>query len=231
MLNGRYQKVIKLGQGSFNVVYLAKDLLPDGQSRLLSQKHLDMIPKLPSKNPYTTAHGYYDDEPMETEEEKVAKAALAVNEEMLPNNDCFEGAEHGPHEPAKLVVIKKQRQVMDLNGLEFYLLREIKLLQELNHPNIVKLHDVFHLNGLLYFALEYGAVDLGDLIQKHRDKIILKPEHVKCIMKQMLEGVNYLHKNWIMHRDLKPNNVVIDEKGILKLIDFNSGKIFGSPSW
>ena len=47
----------------------------------------------------------------------------------------------------------------------------------------MKLHDVFHLNGLLYFALEYGAIDLGDLILKERERIIFKPEHVKCIMK------------------------------------------------
>lgn len=97
-----------------------------------------MIPKLPTKNPYTSAHGYFDeDEPMETEEEKHAKAALGVNNsEMLPDNDCFEGSEHGPQEPSKLVVIKKQRQ-MGLDGLEFPLLREIKILQEMHHPNIV----------------------------------------------------------------------------------------------
>jgi cyclin-dependent kinase 7 len=70
-----------------------------------------------------------------------------------------------------------------LNGLEFSLLREIKLLQELNHPNVIKLLDVFYLNGLLYYVLEYGAVDLGDLLFKERENIILKPEHVKCIMK------------------------------------------------
>ena len=67
-----------------------------------------------------------------------------------------------------MVAIKKQKNVMGLNddGLEFYLLREIKLLQELNHPNVIKLHDVFHLNNLLYFALEYGEIDLEDLIVK-----------------------------------------------------------------
>lgn len=117
-----------------------------------------------------------------------------------------------------------------MDGLEFSLLREIKLLQELNHPNVVKLYDVFHLKGLLFYALEYGAVDLGDLIMKEKESIILKEEHVKCLMKQILEGLGYLHSNWIMHRDLKPANMVIDENGMIKIIDFNSAKIYGSPN-
>ena len=48
-------------------------------------------------------------------------------------------------------------------------------------------------------------------------------------MKQVMEGLSYLHKNWIMHRDLKPGNMVISDEGIVKIIDFNSAKIYGSP--
>ena len=53
LLNGRYLKIKKLGAGSFNIVYLAEDLLPDGKSRILSKKHLEMVGKLPEgMNPY-----------------------------------------------------------------------------------------------------------------------------------------------------------------------------------
>ena len=58
------------------------------------------------------------------------------------------------------MVIKKQRPgTADDNGLSFSLLREIKVLKELNHPNIIGLKDVFHLKGLLFFVQEYGGVD------------------------------------------------------------------------
>ena len=100
---------------------------------------------------------------------------------------------------------------MDISGLDYSLLREIKLLQELNHPNIVKLYDVFHLKGLLFYALEYGELDFEDLLFKDKYKATpLEPQHIKCLMKQILEGLCYLHKNFIMHRDLKPGNMVID---------------------
>ena len=48
-------------------------------------------------------------------------------------------------------------------------------------------------------------------------------------MKQTFEGLGYLHSNWIMHRDLKTQNIILDHNGIIKLIDFNSAKIYGSP--
>ena len=63
----------------------------------------------------------------------------------------------------------------------------------MNHPNIVKLLDVFHEADLLYFVLEYGNVDLHDLIIKERQNIELKPHHIKCIIKQILEGISHLH--------------------------------------
>ena len=68
LLNGRYQKIKKLGAGSFNIVYLARDLLPEGQSRLLSQEHLALVGKLPIVNPYMNFGYYDDDEPEETDE-------------------------------------------------------------------------------------------------------------------------------------------------------------------
>ena len=128
------------------------------------------------------AAAYYDDDKKENEIDPAVKKELTNNENLLPDNNQFEGQEAA--EERRLVAIKKQKNVQGLDhGLEFSLLREIKLLQELNHPNIVKLYDVFHLKGLLFYALEYGAIDLGDLIIKERETVILEEAHVKCILK------------------------------------------------
>ena len=99
----------------------------------------------------------------------------------------------------------------------------------MNHENLVKIYDIFHKKSLIYFALEVGILDLEKLIIQQK-QIILEPSHIKCLAKQMFLGLSYLHHNWIMHRDLKPSNIVIDAHGTLKLIDFNSAKVYGSPN-
>ena len=220
-------------------MYLAEDLLPDGHNRQLSPEVLELVGKIPSSesNPYKKLNSSYladydmmdEDKRPEAMDPKL-REELSNKDALMPENNKFAGQADIDKKPEKkrLVAIKKQRNISSLDGLEFSLLREIKLLQELNHVNVVKMYDVFHSKNLIYFALEYGPVDLGKLILKEKD-IMLEPQHIKCMFKQLLEGLNYLHSNWIMHRDLKPGNVVISPEGILKLIDFNSAKIFGSP--
>ena len=102
----------------------------------------------------------------------------------MPDNEAFKDKAdpEGERKTKCLVAIKKQRNISSLDGLEFSLLREIKLLQELKHENIVKLKDVFHNKNLIYFALEYGPIDLGKLIIKEKE-IMLEPQHIKCILK------------------------------------------------
>ena len=112
-------------------------------------------------------------------------------------------------------------------GFELTLLREIKLVQMLDHPNVVKLKDVFHNKGLLYFAIEYGPVCLSDLIASK--KVELSAGYIKCIMHQLLDGLAYLHSQNVIHRDIKSSNIVLTESGILKIIDFNSAVSHTSP--
>lgn len=91
LLNGRYLKIKKLGAGSFNIVYLAEDLLPQGKNRVLSQKHLEMVGKLPEgMNPYRQNH-YFEEEDEKNKIDPEIKEELNNNEAILPENAIFEG--------------------------------------------------------------------------------------------------------------------------------------------
>ncbi|CAF1602573.1 unnamed protein product, partial [Didymodactylos carnosus] len=64
----------------------------------------------------------------------------------------------------------------------------------------------------------------------NKRSILLTTIHVKSYIIMLLLGLEYLHDQWILHRDLKPNNLLIDRKGALKIADFGLSKFFGSPS-
>ena len=75
--------------------------------------------------------------------------------------------------------------------------------------------------------MEWAPITLFDLIYS---KVKIEPKHIKCLVKQLLEAVKYMHENKVMHRDLKPDNIIITEDGTVKLIDFNSAKKFGDAN-
>ncbi|KAI3432591.1 hypothetical protein D9Q98_004139 [Chlorella vulgaris] len=139
----------------------------------------------------------------------------------------------------KLVALKKTRLEMEEEGVPSTTLREISLLQMLSESNhIVKLDCVEHLeeNGkpCLYLVFEYLSTDL----KKHMDRIgkgpahPLAPEIVKSFMYQLLKGVAHMHKHGVMHRDLKPQNLLVDdslEHPLLKVADLGLGRHFTIP--
>jgi cyclin-dependent kinase 7 len=105
--------------------------------------------------------------------------------------------------------------------------RELKLLQELRHPNIVRLLDVYVHKNDVNLVLEYLE---GDLERVIRDgDLLLREEQVKHYMLMLLRGLEHCHRNWVLHRDIKPGNLLIAANGELKITDFGLAKVYGSP--
>jgi cyclin-dependent kinase 2 len=134
-----------------------------------------------------------------------------------------------------IIALKKVRLEHEDEGIPSTSIREISLLKELNHPNIVRLHDVIHSNKQLYLVFEYLEEDL----KKHIDTIrrqkrlegtpySMDPTVVKSFMYQLLRGIAFCHSHRILHRDLKPQNLLI-EKGCIKLGDFGLARAFNTP--
>ncbi|KAI5279606.1 TFIIH complex serine/threonine-protein kinase subunit kin28 [Ascosphaera acerosa] len=108
-------------------------------------------------------------------------------------------------------------------------IREVKYLQELAHPNIIALHDVFSSKDQnLNLVLEY--LPLGDLEQLIRDwGVSYGTADVKAWMAMLLRGVWFCHERFVLHRDIKPNNLLIAADGEVKLADFGLARAFGDP--
>ncbi|KAJ0408632.1 hypothetical protein P43SY_008979 [Pythium insidiosum] len=113
-------------------------------------------------------------------------------------------------------------------------IREIKLLRELNHDNVVHLHDVFvdPREKTLALVFEYADHDLHDIIVQSKQKPLSEYTR-KSLMYQILKGVDYMHDAWIMHRDMKPQNILVvghgRKRGQVKLADFGLARLYKEP--
>eukprot|EP00038_Savillea_parva_P020480 m.31475 g.31475 ORF g.31475 m.31475 type:complete len:299 (-) comp4805_c0_seq1:171-1067(-) len=125
------------------------------------------------------------------------------------------------------VAMKKIKVEAEDEGVPSTAIREISLLKELDHPTVVKLHEVIHAEAKLYLVFEFLEFDL----KKYMDSVqgMLDPMLVKSYMYQLLKGVSFCHSHRILHRDLKPQNLLIDSKGNIKLADFGLARAFGIP--
>ncbi|GFE54196.1 cyclin-dependent kinase-related kinase [Babesia ovis] len=112
---------------------------------------------------------------------------------------------------------KGERQVVGMVGIHFTTLRELKIMRELHHPNLMDLVAVYVSQGFINIVMELMAGDLKKVIDS---KIRLNVSQQKCIMWQLLKGLEELHSCNFVHRDLSPANVFITDGGVLKIADF-----------
>ena len=102
--------------------------------------------------------------------------------------------------------------------------REIKLLQSLNHTNVVALQEVMVEKNDCFMVFEYLSHDLTGLL--NHPTFTLTPAHKKHLAKQMFEGLDYLHRRGVLHRDIKAANILISNTGELKFADFGLARFY-----
>ncbi|KAF8325462.1 Pkinase-domain-containing protein [Cantharellus anzutake] len=130
----------------------------------------------------------------------------------------------------KIVALKKIRLEAEDEGVPSTAIREISLLKELDDDNIVRLLNIVHSDTKLYLVFEFLDLDLKrymDAFTKQNEMLELST--VKKFTMQLLLGLHYCHAHRILHRDLKPQNLLIDAEGNLKLADFGLARAFGIP--
>jgi len=129
----------------------------------------------------------------------------------------------------KIVAIKQIYISEDDEGVPSTAIREIALLKSLNHKNIIKLNETIYFNENLFLVFPFFDCDLKNYFSKNNGKITKK--EVMFILYQILLAINYCHSKRVYHRDLKPQNILIDEKTKhIKLADFGLSRTITLPN-
>lgn len=141
----------------------------------------------------------------------------------------------------ELVALKQLINHSAKEGFPITAMREITILKKLNHKNILKIidmiyeepkisnpQDILHQRGCFYTVSPYMCSDLVGLLEN--PNINLEVSHIKCFMIQLLQGIQYIHEQMFLHRDIKAANILIDRSGTLKIADFGLARVYhGSP--
>ncbi|GAB4840576.1 hypothetical protein Ancab_021345 [Ancistrocladus abbreviatus] len=130
---------------------------------------------------------------------------------------------------AEIVALKKVKMEKEREGFPLTSLREINILLSFHHPSIVDVKEVVVGSNLdsIFMVMEYMEHDLKGLMETMKQPF--SQSEVKCLMLQLFEGVKYLHDNWVLHRDLKTSNLLLNNRGELKICDFGLARQYGSP--
>lgn len=131
-----------------------------------------------------------------------------------------------PVQFSSLVAIKKIKKTEYSTGHEISAIREIKALKKLKSPYILEIKDCFFHKSLIHMVLEYCEFDLEQVIKCK--SIVLLPSDIKAWMFMLLSGLLECHNNFMIHRDIKPNNCLIKADGTLKLADFGLTRVLDS---
>lgn len=128
------------------------------------------------------------------------------------------------------LVALKEIKLEHEEGAPCTAIREVSLLKELKHNNIVTLHDIIHTEESLTLVFEYMLCDLRTYMGSDIQCEAIDKRNVKLFLFQLLRGLAYCHRRKVLHRDLKPQNLLINEIGELKLADFGLARAKSVPT-
>ena len=125
----------------------------------------------------------------------------------------------------------KEGEMIQYTGISQSACREMALCSELSHPNMIHLVEIILEDKCIFMVFEYAEHDLLQIIQHHsqptRHPILASA--VRSILFQLLNGLLYLHTNWVLHRDLKPANIMVTSKGEVRIGDLGLARLFYKP--
>ncbi|XP_038560736.1 cyclin-dependent kinase 12 isoform X1 [Micropterus salmoides] len=136
----------------------------------------------------------------------------------------------------ELVALKKVRLDNEKEGFPITAIREIKILRQLKHRSVVNMKEIVtdkqdaldfkKDKGAFYLVFEYMDHDLMGLLES--GLVHFSHEHVRSLMRQLMEGLDYCHKNNFLHRDIKCSNILLNNRGQIKLADFGLARLYNS---
>ncbi|KAG0668131.1 isoleucine-tRNA ligase [Maudiozyma exigua] len=189
---------------------------------------------------------------LENEDLTNKKVNEAIQRNIIPNtmgneSDSNNNVEMGSmsmsmHSPTKkknipiYYAIKKFKaekegvEQLHYTGISQSACREMALCRELTNVHLTRLTEIFLERKSIYLVYEYAEHDLLQIIHyhSHPEKRMIPARMVRSIMWQILDGVSYLHQNWILHRDLKPANIMVTVDGCVKIGDLGLARKFSN---
>lgn len=205
---GKYQLKGNIGEGAFSTVYLAEEIGPTVPRPEKNNNHKKEKLKISIFAHRNAKH----------------TSISSLSSSSDSQRDFQSESEHNKYFACKIIPRKK----VENKKLSTRLEQEIRIHRVMHHPNVVQLVDVLKDPNFFYVFLEFCPC--GELFEYVVDRTKLKEHEAAVFFKQLLIGLQYIHSMNVAHRDMKPENILLDQFGRIKISDFGLSKCLDNQS-